>query len=291
MLSFKRLMSGLLVVACIVASLAIAGCGVGQAGGGAPLTVKVLDVGQGDAIFIRTPEQTVLIDTGDIPARDKLLAHLRNQGISALDKVIITHPHADHLGGMPGLLETFTVKQIFDSGQTTTSGLYRQYLGAVQKKNIPFKVVTAGELIDLGGGVTLKVLAPGKPFITGSDSDLNNNSIVTQLVFGGFSMLLAADAEQPAEDRMLKKYSSGLNSTILKSGHHGSRTSSSMPFLRAVNPEVAIISAGVNNEYHHPHPATLKKYADRKIKVYRTDTDGTVTITSDGKSYQISKEK
>lgn len=256
----------------------------------APLTVKVLDVGQGDAILIRSQEQTVLIDTGDVPAKDELVAMLKKQGVTAIDKLIITHPHADHIGGAAAVLQQFTVKQVYDSGQKTNSNLYKQYLTLIQKKNIPFTVVTAGMTIDLGNDTILKVLAPEKPFIGDGEPDLNNNSIVAKLTYHNFSMMLTGDAESESEQRMLKK-GADLKSTLLKSGHHGSRTSSSVPFLQAVSPDAALISLGANNEYHHPHPSTLKKYNERKIKVYRTDTDGTLTVTSDGKTYAITKER
>lgn len=257
------------------------------------LTVKVLDVGQGDAILIRTQEQVALIDTGDVPARDKLVSMLKSQGISTIDKLIITHPHADHIGGAAVVFENFTVKQVYDSGQKTTTNVYRQYLTQIQKKKIPFTVVTAGETINLGGNAVLKILAPEQPFISGpgSEPDLNNNSIVARLVYGNFSMMLTGDAEQEAEERILKNGPAALASTLLKSGHHGSKTSSSIPFLQAVNPEAALISLGANNDYHHPHPSTLKKYNERKIKVYRTDLEGTLTVTSDGKTYAIMKER
>jgi len=257
----------------------------------APLMIKVLDVGQGDAILIRGNGQVVLIDTGDVPTRDKLAACLKAEGITTIDKLVITHPHADHLGGFAVLADQFAIKQIYDSGQTTTTALYRQYLSAVQKKKIPFSVVAAGEQIDLGAGILLKVLAPGKPLLTGTDSDLNNNSIVLRLTFGKFSMLFAGDAGQPEEEQILRKYSREIKSTVLKSGHHGSRTSSSQAFLDAVAPEAAMISAGVNNDYHHPHPSTLKKYEKQKLAVFRTDLNGTVTIASNGETYSVNKEK
>jgi len=253
------------------------------------LTVKVLDIGQGDAILIRAAGQTVLVDTGDIGTRDKLVEYIRKEGITTIDKVIITHPHADHLGGMPGILENFKVNQIYDSGQTTTTALYRKYLSLVQKKGIPFKVLTAGTEIEIANDIKLKFFAPEKPFIT--ESELNNNSIVAKLIYRNFSMLLTGDAEKESEERMVKTYRTELKSSVLKVGHHGSNTSSSVAFLKAVAPEAAIISLGANNDYHHPHPATLKRYEEAKVKVYRTDINGTVTINSDGKTYTITKEK
>lgn len=253
------------------------------------LIVKVLDSGQGDAILIRAAGQIVLVDTGDIGNRDKMVSYIKKEGITTIDKVIITHPHADHLGGMPGILENFKVRQVYDSGQTGTTALYRQYLSIINKKNIPFTVVTSGTEIIISNDIKLKILAPQKPYIT--ESELNNNSVVAKLIYNKFSMLLTGDAEKESEARMLKTYAADLKSMVLKSGHHGSNTSSTPEFLKAVGAEAVIISLGANNDYHHPHPSTLKKYEQAKLKVYRTDLDGTVTITSDGNTYKITKEK
>jgi competence protein ComEC len=282
-----------LVMLVVTALLIVTGCskenGKVAQGTNTPLVVKVLDIGQGDAILIRAAGQTVLVDTGDVATKDKLVTYIKNEGITTIDKVIITHPHADHLGGMSAVLEHFKVGQIYDSGQTGTTALYRQYLSTVKKKNIPFTVLTAGSEIAIANDIKFKILAPEKPFIT--ESELNNNSVVAKLIYHKFSMLLPGDAEKESEDRMLKTYGSELKSNVLKAGHHGSNTSSSMAFLKAVSPEASIISVGANNDYHHPHPSTMKKYAEAKLKVYRTDLDGTVTITSDGESYSIAKEK
>lgn len=253
-----------------------------------PLTVKVLDIGQGDAILIRVAGQTVLVDTGDIEHRDKMVAYIKKEGITRIDKVIITHPHADHLGGMPGILENFKVGQIYDSGKTNTTALYKQYMSTVNKKNIPFTIATPGSEVIIANDIILKIFAPDKSFL--ADKEVNNSSIVAKLIYNKFSMLLTGDAEKDSEALMLKSYAGELKSNILKAGHHGSSSSSSPAFLKAVGPEVAIISLGVNNDYHHPHPSTLKKYVEAKLKVYRTDIDGTVTITSDGQTYKIMKE-
>jgi competence protein ComEC len=256
-----------------------------------PLVVKVLDVGQGDAILVRAGGQVLLVDTGDVPARDKLVSYLKAQGITTIDKLFITHPHADHLGGFAAIVDNFTIKQVYDSGQSTTTALYRQYLAAIEKKKIPFTVLTAGDGVDLSVGVALQVLGPAKPLLTGTDADSNNNSLVLRLTFGKFAMLLAGDAEQAEETEIVHRYGRNLQSAVLKSGHHGSRTASSPAFLKAVAPEAALISVGATNDYHHPHSSTLKKYETLKIKVFRTDLDGTLTVVSDGVTYDINKEK
>jgi competence protein ComEC len=290
---------GIKIIATFLFVLLVAGCGmnrtesdaVEKSAQGQELTVKVLDIGQGDAILIRVAGQNVLVDTGDIPMQEKLVAHLKKAGIKTIDKVIITHPHADHLGGMSAVFDNFEVKAIYDSGQTTTTATYKKYLAAIKKKNISFNVVKPGDKLDIGSGASLKFLGPLQPLFSGGKDDLNNNSVVAKLVYGNFSMLLVGDAEQEAEGRILKEFGGELKSMVLKSGHHGSNTASSAPFLKAVAPEAVIISVGENNDYHHPHPSTMKKYQNAKLKIYRTDQNGTVTITSNGQSYNINKEK
>lgn len=283
----------ILSVLLVLAMLAAGGCGKQPADRGKAdrLIVNVIDIGQGDAILIRSPGQVTLVDTGDVPTRDRLVNFIKHQGVTAIDNLIITHPHGDHIGGAAAVLEHFPVKHVYDSGQLATSPLYRSYLELIRKKNIPFTVLAAGRQLDIGGGAVLNIFAPVTPFISGTDSDLNNNSIVAKLTFGDFSMLLPGDAEQEEEARVLEKFGGELKSLVLKSGHHGSKTSSSVPFLKAVKPDAVVISEGAGNEYHHPHPSTLKKYQEMGLKVYRTDKDGTVTITSDGKTYAITKEK
>lgn len=291
-LSHKPLVTIRSVLILLLLAVAfLSGCAARPAvSNGGDLVIDVIDIGQGDAVLIRTAGETVLVDSGDVPARDKLVAYIRNQGIHEIDKVIITHPHADHLGGMAAVFDNFPVKQIYDSGQTTTTFLYRQYLTTIKKKKIPFAVVTGGDKIELGNGAVLQILSPAKPLVEGK-SALNNNSIVAKLIYGNFSMLLTGDAEQEAEAVMVKAFSGQLKSTVLKSGHHGSNTSSSKEFLAKVAPEAAVISAGADNEYRHPHPSTLKKYQAMNIKIYRTDKDGTVEIKTDGQGYSISRER
>lgn len=290
----KRKIWGVFAIMLLILSL-LTGCAKNAPKSGenttgkAPLTVKVFDIGQGDAILIRAEGQTVLVDTGDIEHREKMVVYLKKENITTIDKVIITHPHADHLGGMPGVLENFKVGQIYDCGKSATTKLYKDYLGLVKKQNIPFTVATPGSEIALGGDVRLKVLAPDKSLL--NDKELNNSSVVVKLIAGQFSMLLTGDAEKESEEMMLKNYKNDLKADVLKAGHHGSSSSSSVQFLKAVGASDVVISLGANNDYHHPHPSTLKRYAAEKMNVYQTDKNGTLTITSDGKTYKIAKER
>lgn len=276
-------------------SLVLVGCGLSVGAVSKPppvaatneLVVQVLDVGQADAILIRTPLQAVLVDAGDKSSVQQVLSALRLAGIEELDQVIITHAHADHVGGMSGLLDRIRVKQVYDSAFPLSTPTYLNYLLKVQDKQIPFAKLEAGAVVDLGAGINLQVLSPGKKFISGTNSDCNNNSLVLKLVYQDFSMLLTGDIEREAEQRLVKTAAAQLKSQVLKSPHHGSRTSSSPAFLQAVAPAAVIISVGAKNSYQHPHPTVIKRYQQANIKVYRTDRQGTITVRSDGKSYRI----
>lgn len=261
------------------------------------LTVTMLNVGQGDAILIKTAEQTVLIDTSDLDEQEKLRAELEKAKVKRIDKLILTHPHADHIGGVEGVvLKDYEVGEVYDNGMPSKSKIYLRYMKIIKQRNIPRHALTAGEVLNFGGGVSFKVLSPPKEVVEkGSKStdnhDPNNESVVGKLIFGNFSMMFTGDAEQQAEKVMVDNFAGDLRSTLLKSGHHGSKTSSSAAFLRAVQPEGVLISCGAGNDYGHPHKQTMKKYQSLKLKIYETDLNGTIVVTSDGKSYKIKPER
>ena len=261
------------------------------------LTVTMLNVGQGDAILIKTAEQTVLIDTSDLDEQEKLRAELEKAKVKRIDKLILTHPHADHIGGVEGVvLKDYEVGEVYDNGMPSKSKIYLRYMKIIKQRNIPRHALTAGEVLNFGGGVSFKVLSPPKEIVEkGSKStdnhDPNNESVVGKLIFGNFSMMFTGDAEQQAEKVMVDNFAGDLRSTLLKAGHHGSKTSSSAAFLRAVQPEGVLISCGAGNDYGHPHKQTMKKYQSLKLKIYETDLNGTIVVTSDGKSYKIKPER
>ena len=268
------------------------------AGAGKDLTVKMLDVGQGDAILIRTAEQTILIDTGDTDEHEKFAAALKKEGVKTVDKLIITHPHADHLGGASVVFKECEVRAVYDNGQTTNSKLYREYLKTIKAKGIAYQALRDGDTLDFGSGVSFKVLSPTEEMVKegGKNKDgkvnLNLNSVVGRLTYGNFSTLFTGDAEQETEAGILQRHKAEeIKSLVLKSPHHGSKTSSSPAYLKAAAPEAALISLGAGNEYHHPHQVTLDKYAKMKMKVWRTDQNGTITVTSNGQGYEIKWEK
>ena len=260
------------------------------------ITVKMLDVGQGDAILIRTETQNVLIDTGDLDERDKLRAELDKAGVKKIDAVILTHPHADHIGGMEMLIDKYPIGMVYDNGMPSTSRVYIGYMKQLKAKGIARKGLCTGDRVDLGGGAVFEVLAPSAALVQqgsvkGYKHDPNNESVVGRLVFGDFSMMFTGDAEKKEEQDILAGAQGTVQSTVLKAGHHGSKTSSSADFLRAVHPAAALISCGVNNDYGHPHKETLKKFGALKLAVYTTPRNGTITVTSDGKTYKVMTER
>lgn len=248
------------------------------------LHITMLDVGQGDAILIQTPKQNILIDTGDTEAHDKLRTALKKAGVRTIDKLIITHPHADHIGGASMVMSDFTVKEVYDNGQATTTKLYRSYLQDIKQHDIAYHVLRAGDQLDFGDGASFRVFNPtAQPAVGG----LNGGSVVGRLSYGGFSMLFTGDCEAEQEKRMLREYGNDLHSQILKSPHHGSHTSSSARWLEAIAPEVILISAGQGNDYGHPHKEVLARYEKIGAKVYRTDLQGAIMLFTDGQSYCV----
>ncbi|WP_298703124.1 ComEC/Rec2 family competence protein [uncultured Veillonella sp.] len=259
------------------------------------LDVYALDIGQGDAFLIRVGDEYSLIDTGDVDHRDNLVAYLKQYKVKKLKNVIITHPHADHLGGFFAIADAgIPMEHVYDNGMTYSSSVYRTYMKTVDRLKIPRTVLYKGDVVDFGNGAKFTVYAPwqGDPVMDNKGkADLNNNSIVGKLEFGKFSMLFTGDAEKPEENRLIKEQNTKLSSRIIKVGHHGSKTSSQKDFLRSVRPEFAIISAGQNNDYGHPHKEALERLRAENITVYQTKTMGTIQIHSDGNTWQITQEK
>lgn len=246
-------------------------------------TAHFIDVGQGDSILLHFNQTDILIDAGSQNMGPRVETYLRNQGVSALDLVVSTHPHEDHIGGLVKILQDFPVEQVLDSGQPHSSQIFNTYLALIDQKNITYTAAERGQKVNLDPKVSIDVLSPPQTLFKG---DLNQNSIVLKVTYHNVSFLLMGDANDKAESSLI---SSGqdLKSDILKVGHHGSATSSSYLFLAKVLPAISIISVGADNDYGHPTQQTLSALEDIGSTIYRTDTNGNIIVTTDGQSYSI----
>ena len=249
------------------------------------LTVHFIDVGQGDSILVMYGNKSMLIDGGRPDAGPALAAYLKKEGVSTIDVMVSTHPHADHIGGLLTVLQEFPVKRVVDSGQPHSSRTYERYLTLIDEKNIPYKVGERGQYINLSPAVTIKVLSPPA---SGLEGDLNQKSIVLRIDYGNISFLLMGDAGFAAERNLMATHQS-LNSTVLKVGHHGTKYATSRVFLSEVKPQISVIEVGAN-KYGHPAPELLKRLEEAGSKVYRTDINGDIVITTDGKTYSVSTQ-
>lgn len=254
------------------------------------LHVVFFDVGQGDAIFIQTPlGQQILIDSG--PSPTTILAALGRQlpfWDRSLDLVVLTHPEDDHLTGLIPVLERYEVQKILYSGWPCAKPTCERWQELIEQKEIEVQIAQGGMKIDLGEGLWFDVLHPGTELMEGTDSDVNNNSVVMRLVMGGTSFLFTGDIEEEAEGAILAS-GQALTNTVLKVPHHGGKTSLSDEFLEGVSPQLAVISVGRDNRFGHPAPETLEKL--REVAVLRTDEQGTIEVVTDGKQYWVKTQR
>jgi competence protein ComEC len=298
---------------------------------GGELTIRILDVGpiNGDSILISSPSgKTVLIDAGDTTKGKAVVEALKRNNIQQLDYFIATHPHPDHIGGAAEVFKAVKVLNVIDNGQppsvqqqapapqtktpagkkpapapakstktTSLTKFFDDYKAAVSSSGAHYEMARPGTKLDLGGGAILMILAPSEPFFTKDKmgtggNEANANSIVARLDYGSFSMMLAGDAEEQTEHRLLTKELE-LRSRVLKIGHHGSKYASSADFLKRVQPEVAIVSCGAWNRYGHPSQAVLDRLraANANVKLYRTDLQGEITITTRGSDVTVKTAK
>lgn len=264
------------------------------------LVMVVLDVGQGDAIFIRTPDGvTALVDgggnvfavdeSGTNPGETVTLPYLRYAGVGVVDVVVNTHPHEDHLQGLLPILSKRPVALAVDGGPLTSnstwsSPTWREYLQLIEDNEVVRWEAVAGDVIRLGRTAKLEVLHP-RELMSGTRSDLNNNSVVMRLVYGDTAALLTGDIESEAQLDLLRR-GVNLRADVVKVPHHGSRWSLVSAFYEAVGADIAVIPVGRNN-YGHPAPEVVAALENMGMRVYRTDTDGSVMLTSDGKQWTV----
>lgn len=257
------------------------------------LSFHLLDVGQGDCGLLELPDgKLILIDFGDKDAGPKVGNWLSANGLTNLFCLVATHPHADHIGGFKEILKVVNTDTAYfpseSTGASAATSTYRNFLKALVKKGVSVEDACAGDYILSNAVYYIRVLAP-QPHAYES---LNNASIVLLVKYGEHKLLLTGDAEAESESEMIRDYKDEMRRvTFLKVGHHGSKTSSTESFLRIVEPEVAFISLGKDNPYHHPHPSLMKRLVKWCGAIYRTDEEGSLTFITDGLDFDVKTAK
>ncbi len=247
------------------------------------LEVSFIDVGQADSILLENDGHYMLVDAGNNEDGDKLVSYFKEKNIETFDYVVGTHPHEDHIGGLDNIINNFNIENFYMPDVITTTMTFEEVLDALENKNIELTIPKENDTFNLGD-VSIKVLYVGDE----SESDLNDTSIILKVIDQNVSFLLTGDASLKIENSIS---TSDLKSTVLKLGHHGSVTSTNQELLEKISPQYAIVSAGINNQYGHPHDEVINLLNQENIKTYRTDTDGTITFKTDGKNIEVETEK
>ncbi|WP_094549458.1 ComEC/Rec2 family competence protein [Petroclostridium xylanilyticum] len=252
------------------------------------LKIHFIDVGQGDSILVNLPQKfTMLIDAGNNNDGEKIVRYIKDQGIKRIDYIVGTHPHEDHIGALDVVIQTFDIGKVYMPKVSHNTKTFKDVLLAVKEKGLKVSSPKPGEIIFDKEDLKVQFLAPNAE----KYEELNNYSIVTKVTYGETSFLLTGDAEDVSEKEMLEKFGTGLKANVLKLGHHGSTSSTTPEFLKAVSPEYAVISVGKDNTYGHPHKETIGRLNKKGIKIYRTDKNGTVVMSSDGQEISVWVEK
>lgn len=249
----------------------------------APFSVTMLDVGQGLSILIRADGHTMLYDGGGRDYSSYVVSYLHQRGITTFDYLVASHYDDDHINGLVGVLNTATVKKAILPDYTADTRVYESLQRTVQRKDVPVVHPQRGDTYNLGKA-KITVLSPANY----NQEIENNNSIAMRIQYGAFRVILTGDAEYDAEQAMVR---SGLplKSDLYVVGHHGSGSSSSRAFLRAIQPSYAFLSVGTDNEYGHPTQKVMDRLRSAGVSLFRTDKQGEVTAYSDGKTCWFNK--
>ena len=251
---------------------------------GQDVVVKFFDVGQADSILVQSAGVNMLIDAGTNNMGNTVVQNLKDLGITKIDYLVGTHPHEDHIGGMDDVINNFEIGTIYMPKVQTNTKTFEDVLDAISNKGLTITTPEVGYVFEVGN-TKCEVMCAGTG-TTEENSNLNLSSIVIRMVYGEESFLFMGDAEEKNESSRQWP-----QTTVLKVGHHGSDTSSSESFLNQVKPEISVISVGINNTYGHPKKTTLDKLNALETSIYRTDQNGTITITCEGTNCVVTTEK
>jgi competence protein ComEC len=291
----RRTVKLLVFVALGAVNLAIVlpqGDGIARARG--TLRISAIDVGQGDALLVEFPGgETMLIDGGPRNARQDageqtVVPYLRRRGVSRIDVVVVTHADGDHVGGVASILKDMDVGLVVDNGDTSSSRAYGRYRSERVRRNLDYRRIETGDILGISEDARVYVLWPppmdaaGAP--THAQRNPNDGSVVIKLVYGEISMILTGDAPEGIERRLIRRFGTFLHADLLKLGHHGSSTSTSEDFLEAVHPDIALISVGAHNTFHHPSRQVMDRLRLHNVAVARTDADGAVMFDTNGRT-------
>lgn len=251
------------------------------------LEVDFFDVGQGDSIFIETMDKKqILIDGGpDLSVLEKI-GRIMSFYDRYIDIVVLTHPEQDHLNGLIEILKRYNVGAVITSGIIKDTDQYKEFIKIIKEKNIPVYIAKLGGEIDFGNNIKLNILYPFESIAGKEASDVNNFSVVSQLIYNNFKLLLTGDIEKSAENKLINS-GIDLKSDILKIAHHGSKTSTSDEFLKKVDALLAVILVGKDNKYGHPHQEVLDRL--KNILTLKTGDMGDIKILSNGEEFFIKK--
>lgn len=249
------------------------------------MEVHFINVGQGDSIFVKTPNgKTILIDGGPPKAGNKVVSYLKELGIEKIDLLIATHPDRDHIGGLPAVMQEFKVTKILDSGKLHITRAYANYMNEVRKREIPLVVAREGENISIDSLLDFRILNA-----YAKRKNNNQSSIALKLSYNDIDFLFLGDIEDEQEEKVAKKYD--VRAEIIKIAHHGSKTSSSEEFLEMVDPDVAIITYSKYNDYGHPVNRVIKKLFDLETNIFSTAVYGDLVVHTEGEHYLIYPQK
>lgn len=251
---------------------------------GNTLDIYYLDVGQADATFIILPnEEVMLIDAGEKSSSEIVQNFINTKGYQKIDYVIGTHPHVDHIGGLENIIKTFQVGTIYIPNAISTSKTYESLLKTISEKNLSVKKAKCDTSILQEEDLEVKIISP----CNSNYDSLNNYSVVLKITYKDNTFLFMGDAEELIE----KEIKEDVESDVIKVGHHGSDTSSSIDFVNRVNPKYAVISVGSNNKYNHPREEVVLRWESVGAKIYRTDINGVINISSDGYNIKVKTQK
>lgn len=251
---------------------------------GSRFEVHYIDVGQADSALIFCDDKVMLLDGGNASDSSLIYTYLKNRNVSQIDYLICSHPHEDHIGGLPAALSNFGVKSVYAPSITADSSVYNKFIQKVSQKGLTIQEPACGSGFKFGSS---DVVFYGPVYAT---NEPNNSSVVLKITYGKTSFLFTGDAEREEEQDILSK-GYNLSATVLKVGHHGSGNSTSYPFLREIMPKYAVISVGKNNSYNHPSEDALSRLRDADVQVFRTDMQGDIIAVSDGETVSFTTQK